>query len=181
MRMSRYVLALFSILALAACHHDDPPPTHPGDIPLPPASGTPVGYLLDARDELKLRDDQLSKLRDIDASLAARDAEVDTQLRQIQDAKKAEEEPPQPGQKPKRHNNAPGAAGAPTGDEAKLHDIRAKQDKDALGEAWALLDPDQQKTAQHILEDRGVPVPGQKQLRQGPNPDDGTPVPGLEP
>ncbi|HEY1555943.1 MAG TPA: hypothetical protein VGF94_13990 [Kofleriaceae bacterium] len=181
--MSRFVLACFSVLALAACHHDSTPPTNPADIPLPPASGTPVGYLLDARDELKLRDEQLTKLRDIDSSLAARDAEIDTQLRQIQDAKKNEEqeEQPQRGQKPHRHNNAPGAAGAPTGDEAKLHEIRNKQDKDAVASAWTLLDPDQQKSAQHILEDHGVPVPGEKAQHQQLDPNDGTPVPGLEP
>src|ERR1700712_5648555 len=48
---------LFSLLVLAGCRHDtDPPPLQPkeGDLPpLPPSSGTPVGYLLDNAAQLK--------------------------------------------------------------------------------------------------------------------------------
>ena len=178
----RFVFALLSLLVAASCHRE-PAPQHvqPGDLPpLPPASGTPVGYLLDARGDLKLREDQVAKLKDIDASLAARDAEIDTQLRQI-DAKNAEEdEPPQRGQKPHRKNLAPGASGPPQGDAAKLHQMRNANDREAIRAAWALLDPDQQKQAQHILEDRGVEVPG-AQKKPDQTTDDGTPVPGLEP
>ena len=46
---------LVLLLALAGCHHD-PAPLHakPGDLPpLPPASGTPVGYLIDSATGLK--------------------------------------------------------------------------------------------------------------------------------
>ena len=67
------------LFVLAACHHD-PQPMHPqpGDLPpLPPASGTPIGYLLDARTDLALTPDQVTKLTKIDNSLAARDAEID--------------------------------------------------------------------------------------------------------
>jgi hypothetical protein len=181
----RFVFPLICLL-IAGCHRE-PEPAHAraGDLPpLPPASGTPVGYLIDARGELKLRDDQLSKLKDIDSSLAARDAEIDTQLRQIEKPQE-EDEPPQRGGggggRAHHHNNAPGASGQPTGDAAKLHQIRASNDREALRQAWALLDPDQQKSAQHILEDRGVEVPGAPKKQQDQTSDDGTPVPGLEP
>src|SRR5262245_8605026 len=43
------------------------PDEHP---PLPPASGTPIGFLVDDAGELKLSDDQLSKLRAINDELA---------------------------------------------------------------------------------------------------------------
>jgi hypothetical protein len=40
-------------LVLAACHHD-PAPTKPGDLPpLPPASGTPIGYLIEGEEPQK--------------------------------------------------------------------------------------------------------------------------------
>jgi hypothetical protein len=45
------------------------PDEHP---PLPPASGTPIGYLVDDAAELKLSDDQLAKLKAIDEELAAK-------------------------------------------------------------------------------------------------------------
>jgi hypothetical protein len=181
----RFALALVCLACqLAGGCHREPTPNHAqaGDLPpLPPASGTPVGYLIDARGDLKLRDDQLAKLKDIDSSLAAKDAEIDTQLRQIEKPQE-EEEPPQRGGggRPHHHNNAPGASGRPTGDAAKLHQLRAGNDRDALRQAWALLDPDQQKSAQHLLEDRGVEVPGAPRKQQEQNGEDGTPVPGLE-
>ena len=46
-----------------------------GPVPLPPASGTAIGYLIDAQGDLKLRDDQLTKLHQIDDSLAARNGQ----------------------------------------------------------------------------------------------------------
>ncbi|HEU4733008.1 MAG TPA: hypothetical protein VFT22_34175, partial [Kofleriaceae bacterium] len=68
------------LVASAGCHHDtDPPPMHPqeGELPpLPPSSGTPVGYLIDAAGQLELRDDQLARLKEIDQSLSARDDEI---------------------------------------------------------------------------------------------------------
>src|SRR5262245_44960003 len=101
---------LIGSLALAGCRHDtDPPPMHPQDgepPPLPPSSGTPVGYLLDNATMLTLREDQLTKLQQIDKSLAVQDDAIDTQLRLIE---KPDEEPAENGQPPPRHNNAPGA------------------------------------------------------------------------
>ncbi|HUJ59639.1 MAG TPA: hypothetical protein VLX92_14140 [Kofleriaceae bacterium] len=179
--MVRFLLAL--LVGLAACHRE-PQPTHPDPNnlpPLPPASGTPVGYLLDAQGSLKLSADQLTHLQQIDASLAARDAEIDTQLRQVE--KPPEDDPDEknvPPDKRKPHNNAPGAQGKPTGDAARLHDIRDAQDRDALKQVWALLDKDQKTTAAKILSDHDVEVPGAPRKREQTS-DDGVPLPGMEP
>ncbi len=175
----RLVLAL--LFALSACHRE-PATEHPkpGDLPpLPPASGTPIGYLIDSQSDLKLRDDQVKQLQDLDASLAARDAEIDTQLRSVE--RPEEDEPTPKGAKPKRHNMAPGSSGKPQGDAAKLHAMRDSNDREALRKAWAILDKDQQTTAAKILTDHDVEVPGQKS-QKGPAPTEaGEPMPGMEP
>ncbi len=81
-------LVLVAAVALAGfelglgCSHD-PKPTvvePAGPAPLPPASGTPIGYLVDDAGELKLTDDQLAKLKTIDDELAAKLATLDAQL-----------------------------------------------------------------------------------------------------
>jgi len=177
--------ALF--LALACCHSDPAPMhPHPGDLPpLPPASGTPIGYLLDARSDLQLTPDQLDKLTQIDNSLAARDAEIDTQLRQIE--KPEEEEDPTPAQqkagaKRARHAYAPGQQQLSTNPDAqKLHAIRQQNDRDAVKKALALLDSTQQGKARTILADHDVEVPGGPKKPDAPDPSDGQPVPGMEP
>lgn len=72
-------------LALAVvlgCSHDTKPVVQPDDHPpLPPASGTPIGYLIDDASELGLRDDQLSQLKTIDSDLSARLDVLDTETR----------------------------------------------------------------------------------------------------
>jgi hypothetical protein len=177
----RFVLAL--VFALLACHRETQPAhPKPGDLPpLPPASGTPVGYIIDASSELKLRDDQLKQLQDIDASLAAKDAEIDTELRQIE---KPEEEEPEPkggggGHRPHK-SHAPGVGIKSNSDATKLHQIRDAQDRDALKKAWTVLDKDQQDAAAKILTDHDVEVPGQKK-QQAQTSDEGQPLPGMEP
>jgi hypothetical protein len=169
---------LLAVLALTACRHDtDPPPIHPqeGELPpLPPSSGTPVGYLIDNAGQLQLHDDQLSKLQEIDKSLATRDDEIDTQLRIIE---KPEQDPEAAkGAPPARHNNAPGAQVHTTPDAAKLHSARKEGDSDALRRAFALLDAGQQATARKLLEDRGVAAPGSKPVQKERTSDDGTPL-----
>ncbi|HEY0191052.1 MAG TPA: hypothetical protein VGC42_08015, partial [Kofleriaceae bacterium] len=153
-----------ALVLLAGCHHDsDPPPMQPkeGELPpLPPSTGTPIGYLVDSAGSLALRDDQLSKLQSIDKSLGIRDEEIDTQLRLIE--KPEDDPPPQKGAPMHLHNNAPGAQVKTNGDAAKLHRMRAESDNDALTRAFAVLDPDQQVKARKILEDRGVAPPGSK-------------------
>jgi hypothetical protein len=74
--------ALAVVVALAAaCSHDAKPAVAPDEPPpLPPASGTPIGYLVDAS-ELQLTGDQLTRLEAIDDELAARLAVLDGDLR----------------------------------------------------------------------------------------------------
>src|SRR5580704_3458932 len=78
------VFVLIALVALA-CHHDSAPtPIGPvGPPPLPPASGTPVGYLIDEATKLELSDDQVAKLKDIDSGLSARIESIDAQLRDL--------------------------------------------------------------------------------------------------
>ena len=153
---------LSALLILTACRHDNDQPTmrpQEGELPpLPPSSGTLVGYLVDNAAQLNLRDDQITKLKQIDQSLSAKDAEIDTQLRMIE--KPADDPETAPGAPPVRHNNAPGAQIKTTADAAKLHDEHNTNDREALREAFALLDPPQQATARKLLEERGVQAPG---------------------
>lgn len=60
--------------APAPAPSDEPPP-------LPPASGTPIGYLVDAAGELKLTDSQLSRLKEVDGDLATRLSTADSVTR----------------------------------------------------------------------------------------------------
>jgi hypothetical protein len=179
-------MRLAALLFALACCHPDRKPIQPGDLPpLPPASGTPIGYLIDAKTDLALRPDQLDKLHKLDASLAARDAEIDTQLRQIEHPEEDEEPTPtqrKAGMKEPRHAYAPGKQQLSTNSDAqKLHKIRDQNDRDAVKKALALLDTSQQDKAKAILADHDVEVPGGPTKPQGPDPDDGKPVPGMEP
>ncbi len=169
---------LLALLLVIGCRHDtDPPPMHPkeGELPpLPPSSGTPVGYLVDNATQLQLTEDQLRQLKDIDRSLAARDDQIDTQLRLIE---KPEQDPEGPkGAPPPRHNNAPGAQIRTTADAAKLHTARKDNDSEALQKAFALLEPTQRTAARKLLEDRGVAVPGGEPKAPKRTSDDGVPL-----
>src|SRR5688572_26260358 len=88
-------LLFLLMLAVGACGPKATKPAADEVPPLPPASGTAVGYLVDASGELQLRDDQLTKLKDIDASLAAENGQIDAQLRQIEKPVPAEQLSPQ--------------------------------------------------------------------------------------
>ncbi len=172
------------LLAIAACH---PSPTKPapGEVPpLPPASGTAVGYLVDAAHDLKLRDDQLTKLEQIDNSLAASNGQIDAQLRQIEKPAPAEQLSPQEekaGVQQPRYNNAPGASTITTDNSIKLRKMRDQNDRDALKKAFAVLDPDQLDQAKQILTARGVDLPDEPKPTQARGSDDGQPLPGTQP
>jgi hypothetical protein len=156
-----------------------------GPPPLPPASGTAVGYLVDAAGDLKLSDEQLTKLKQIDSSLAARNGDIDAQLRQTEQPEPAEQLTPQQmkaGEKEKRYDNAPGKSTMKTSDTQKLHKLHDDNERDALKKALAVLDATQLEKAKRILEDRGVAVPGETQKPDTEaGSDDGTPLPGMEP
>jgi hypothetical protein len=180
----RFALILAFVFSVAGCQRDPEVLEPGGPPPLPPASGTAVGYLVDAAGELKLRDDQLAKLQKIDSSLAARNGGIDAQLRQLEKPVPQEQLSPQQqkaGEQEARYNNAPGASTITTSDSQKLHKMRAENDREALVKALALLDPDQLVKAKRILQDRGVAVPGEQKQQEERSADDGTPLPGMEP
>ena len=172
--MLRTLLLLAGLLA-SGCHREPQPMTpKEGELPpLPPASGTTIGYLVDNATVLKLRPDQLDKLKQIDTSLAARNDSIDTQLRGMV---KPDEAPVQKGQPPPRHNNAPGAQVTVTGEAGKLQAARAANDREALQRAFALLDPDQQETARRLLDERGIAAPGAAKKAPARSDADGTPL-----
>ncbi len=184
-RMRVLLLIAALMLGAAACGSNSNEVLEPGGPPpLPPASGSVIGYLIDAKASLTLRDDQLAKLERIDSSLSARNGQIDAQLRMIEKPAPAEQLSPQQqkaGEQPARYNNAPGASTMGTTDSQKLHKMRDDNDREAIKEALAILDPQQQTTAKRILQDRGVTVPGQAKGAPASNADSGTPLPGMEP
>ena len=126
----------------------------------------------------------MTKLKDIDASLAAENGQIDAQLRQIEKPVPEEELSPQAqkaGVKAQRYNNAPGVSTVQTNDSVKLRKLRDQNDRDALKKAFALLDPAQLTKAKQILSERGVQVPGEAKQEQTRSEDDGKPLPGMEP
>jgi hypothetical protein len=176
--MSRALIFGLLVVLAPACHKDpDIEPQHPksGDLPpLPPASGTPIGYLLDAQTQLALTPDQLTQLKQLDASLAAQNDSIDTQIRAIE--KPEPDEPQDPKAPPKRTNHAPGKETHTTADSQKLHLMHMANDREALKKVFAILDPKQQESATRILSERGVELPGAKKSTK-PDTEDGTPLP----
>lgn len=175
------------LMLLGACHHDPTPaaPADPADKPpLPPASGTPIGFLIDDAGDLKLRDDQVAKLREIDTSLAARLEVIDAQTRSAnKPAEEAQSAAPAGGRRGGRHGGMGGGgmggaggssgghhrrggsgsgsgSGAPSNSAmvSRLVDERNADVKDALERAFALLDPAQQASAKKVLTDHDVDV-----------------------
>ncbi len=75
-----------AIVVVAGCRSASSDPIiieEPVERPLPPASGTPIGILLDERVKLELRADQIEKLHEIDERLATRNAQLDSELREL--------------------------------------------------------------------------------------------------
>jgi hypothetical protein len=154
--MYRFAL-LIALLAPAACGGKESPPNY-AEQPLPPASGTPIGYLIDNSGQLDLSAEQVSKLQAIDDSLSARNESIDTQLREIEKPEVEEEDPKHPN--PHAPNMAPGAQPlTTTKDAGKLHDARNENSKEALEKAWAVLDAKQQEKAKALLDARGITTP----------------------
>ncbi len=177
-----FVLAMLVLGLAPACGPKQEVIEPSGPPPLPPASGTPLGYLIDAKADLALRDDQLTELQHLDTTLAADNGSIDAQLRQIEKPMPGQELSPQQmkaGEKPQRYNNAPGASTITTSDSEKLRKVHDDNEQAALKKAFAILDADQLVKAKRILQDRGVKVPGEKPPQQSSS-DDGTPLPGME-
>jgi hypothetical protein len=181
----RFVLWIALALAgVAACKEKSEVIEPGGPPPLPPASGTAVGYLVDAAGDLQLSAEQLDKMKKIDDSLAAQNGSIEAQIRQIEQPAPAEQLTPQQmkaGEKEQRYDNAPGKSTIQTADSQRLHKIHADNERDALKKALALLDEKQLEKAKRILQDRGVEVPGETKQQAPDNSDDGQPLPGMEP
>src|SRR5277367_3429862 len=99
-------VAIAAGTAVWACSHDAKPAVvepdpHP---PLPPSSGTPIGYLIDDATELALRDDQLTQLKAIDG-------ELQTQLGSIDASSRGSAAPSQPQQGRRRGGRRGGMGG----------------------------------------------------------------------
>ena len=182
LRMMWLTLAL-STASLGACHNDPKPIMAPGEVqPLPPASGTPIGYLLDNAGQLKLEPEQREKLQALDTSLSARNDAIETQLREIEKPEEEPEAPYKQGDPPRKPKNmAPGAQTVhTTQDSSKLHAAKAANNEDALKKAFALLGPEQQTAARKLLDDRGITSPGGSAKQPPPRTEDNGGVP-LEP
>jgi hypothetical protein len=161
--------ALLALLFAACGGSSSPAPQAPADKPpLPPASGTPIGYLIDDASELHLRDDQLAQLRQLDTQLAADLDAIDTHLRAAQPQAAPQQAPPQMGGGRHRGGGGRRRGGggqsqaprpAPTGDPAaadKLTEQRRADVKDALAKAFTVLDADQQPVAKKLLQEHDV-------------------------
>jgi hypothetical protein len=154
------------------------PDEHP---PLPPASGTPIGFLVDEAGALQLSDDQLSKLRAINDDLAGKLAIDDSGM------------VPEPVDPPKKKGPSKGGlgfrasgaqdnsslagggvpgmgTGGNSGDDGpttttmvipadvvtRVYRSRAKHIREAIATAMKVFDRKQQQVAQRVLIDHGV-------------------------
>ena len=166
--MRSVLLAL--VIGLVSCGPKAPPIIDPASRPpLPPASGTPIGILLDDASRLHLRGEQLTALREIDASLAARNEKLDATLRPVEhvshDPTTTSNQPLGGG----RHGGHRGGRGKgpqppPSGPdqaaEARAQTERTANTKEALTRAFAVLDATQRADAQKLLAEHGVDAMG---------------------
>jgi hypothetical protein len=163
------------------CSREARPPVQPDERPpLPPASGTPIGHLVEDAGELQLSDDQLGKLRAIDSDLAGQLAADDSEMRPDPVPTSSREDKPRglgfragglgPGGMSGGAGAFPGASGGGTGADAAssgqtvipaatvnhVYQQRAHHVRDAIRRALGLLDAGQQAIALRVLADHGV-------------------------
>jgi hypothetical protein len=169
------------------CSHEARPaqPAAPPDDrpPLPPTSGTPIGHLVDDAGELKLTDDQLSKLKAFNDELADQLAADDTEMRPDPVPVSTREDKPRGlgfraggidrsgaggragafpaasgGTTPGNDGNgaSSGQIMIPAATVSHVHQQRAHHVRDAVQRALALLDAAQQVIARRVLTEHGV-------------------------
>jgi hypothetical protein len=150
--------------------------------PLPPASGSPIGHLVDDAAELALRDDQIARLKQIDDELGAKLAEHETELRSWEPVGSTQPDAPRGlgfhaggGTATVDQRGLPmgsfpangGATGFPGGEPPKQLAIRGetvdrvdrdrdRDTRDAIQRALAVLDVAQRVIARRVLRDHGV-------------------------
>jgi hypothetical protein len=203
-------VALAGLAPGLGCSHEARPVAAPEEhAPLPPASGSPIGYLVEDAGELKLRDDQLTRLREIDDQLGTKLAASETALRTSE---------------PVPRDNRPDAArglgfragggretvddrgmplvqpvrGSATGFPSEntqsrqvvipgptvdgIYRDRARDTRDAIRRALALLDDAQRAIARRVLTEHGVdPDTGQTTGGEPGVRPDGNDLPPLKP
>ena len=166
------------------CSHEAKPVIQPDEHPpLPPASGTVVGQLVDHAHDLKLSDAQVTRLREISDTLAAQLATDDSGLRADQ-----------PGAAPLEEDgrgvgfhaggmNGDGQYGGgqvfpnagkidPPGTTRSFalpaQEARATHTRDAIRRAFGVLDANQQTGAKQILAEHGVDPDTGRELGDAP-------------
>jgi hypothetical protein len=160
------------------CSREARPAVQPDERPpLPPASGTPIGYLVDGARELQLSDDQLGRLKVIDGDLAGQLNADDSELRPEPVATTSLEEKPRglgfrAGGRDRgvgaEQTRYPGSSGGNSSERGSgqtvisaatvghVSQLRARHVRDAIKRALGLLDPGQQVIARRLLVDHGV-------------------------
>lgn len=160
------------------CSHEARPVVAPDEHPpVPPAS--PVGHLVDAAAELKLSDDQLAKLRQIDDELGARLSTYESELRNGEPVPQGDPTPPRStvnagaiaqGIQPDGPVGSVPFAGVQTGPPVvesrtyvvrgetvtRIYRDRARDTRAAIQRAFALLGAAQQTIARRVLTEHGV-------------------------
>lgn len=209
-RRRAYAVLAVALAALAgagvgaACSRDAAPAAQPvgpeEPPPLPPGSGSPIGFLLDDP-RLSLRDDQRAQLHTIDDELAGKLTNLDLVMRNTGSAAAPEEDSHRGGvdfaasqgsgmndNNIGVHDNGGPGSGALSAQIAadnaairkRVPEVRAHNVRDAIARAFAVLDPPQRDIARKILVERGVdPETGKFEAQGEPGavPRDPGPVP----
>lgn len=157
---------LLGLLLAVGCSHEEPAPKlEPGEKqPLPPSSGTPIGFLIDDAGDLSLTPDQLAQLQGIDLGLQARLESLDKAAPR-QPQPQGQQQPPMGGRHGRggggRHRQMqqqPQQAGSGSGAPQIAQQSNAKRAevKDAIEKALAILDVPQRVLARKVLSDHDV-------------------------
>ncbi|MDX2093852.1 MAG: hypothetical protein SFX73_38820 [Kofleriaceae bacterium] len=147
-------LRTWLVCVLAACQHDAGPraPAEPIEqMPLPPASGTVIGILIDAAHDLALLDDQVMRLREIDARL-------DVELRRLEAERPRHRPPVPPGGPPGGGMGGPRAGGPDKAAMARVLAMQTESLRVALRDALAVFSETQRPRAVELLSQHDIDV-----------------------
>jgi hypothetical protein len=118
------ILARVLVVVAFGCLHESL--SHPDIPPLPASTGTPVSYLVDAAGDLHLNEEQLGKLKEIDAGLAVTLAPLDKRIAAAGKTKEAAGSAATPAPMPRMHGGGMRGSGGPrTGSRGRRSTARA--------------------------------------------------------